>query len=135
MHGNAYELRLNGKDTLSEWHCICGLFEVSGLTYKDYRVSVPGMHGTHDLTEAYGGVFLEDRQITVQLGFDPKSSFDSYVDKFEDDIVGKRIKIWSEKEPGHHFEGRGSVTERSNDGIPTITVVFIVDPKPISGRA
>ena len=88
----------------------CGM-EVSDPQVRRYEVQVPGRDGSLDLTEALGGVYFEDRKVTVELRCVnwTEEKFHVLASTVRNAIEGRMCRITLSADLGYYWRGRPTV--------------------------
>lgn len=102
----------NGKiwRTDKDLNLICESVSVGSPEVRIYQESVPGMDGVLDMTEHFGRITYDPRELTIRAG---KTITDRYK---QDSLVknalhGREMLITISDDPGHYYVGRIEVGE------------------------
>ena len=94
---------------------------------KAEYLSIPGMDGAIDLTEALGGVKYEQRTVTVWLIANPATTA-AQIDAIIDQYAGRRVRITNETEE-FQYRGRIKVVSDTHTAVQRkITLSMVADP-------
>ncbi len=100
------------KRTREDYGSVMNYARVTPPAVKENYVDIAGGNSSIDLTEAVGGVVFEDGKISFKFTlFDVENK-----EKMKNDLHGKRLKIFLEREPEFYYEGRVSITGESQKG-------------------
>lgn len=99
-------------------------------TPKTNYVAVPGMNGSLDLTEAFGQVVYENRQVTFSgLFFGSESQWHQIISDILNRFDGTNIKAIFENDPRYYWEGRCTIThERLEKEIYGVSFTMVANP-------
>lgn len=119
-------------NTWYDWRLILTEKEISEAEPKTNYVSLDGMSGNLDLTEALTGeVTYDDRTITAKFWTDEGSRKDRelLLRKITTALHGKKIKIFEPDDTDHYFYGRVTITpEVNNLAYLEFTLSAVCDP-------
>lgn len=94
---------------------------------KAEYLSIPGMDGAIDLTEALGGVKYEQRTVTVWLIAKPATTGEQ-IDTIIDQYAGRRVRLTNETEE-FQYRGRIEVVSDTHTAVQRkITLSMVADP-------
>lgn len=94
---------------------------------KAEYLSIPGMDGSIDLTEALGGVKYEQRTVTVWLIANPATTGDQ-IDAIINQYAGRRVRLTNETEE-FQYRGRIEVVSDTHTAAQRkITLSMVADP-------
>lgn len=104
-------------NTFSDWRLILTTKSVTPPLVKTNYVSIDGMSGTLDLSEALTGeVTYNDRTVSASFVL-AEGSFDErnyLLHEIVNRVHGKKVKIIEPDDPNHYFLGRVTVTVLNN---------------------
>lgn len=108
MHGAIF----GNKRSKEDYGAVMNYARITPPSVKENYVDIAGGDSSIDLTEAVGGVVFDDGKISFKF-----TLFDvEHKEKMKNDLHGKRLKIYLEKEPEFYYEGRISVTSENQTG-------------------
>lgn len=94
---------------------------------KAEYLSIPGMDGAIDLTEALGGVKYEQRTVTVWLIANPATTA-AQIDTIIDQYAGRRVRLTNETKE-FQYRGRIEVVSDTHTAVQRkITLSMVADP-------
>lgn len=94
---------------------------------KAEYLSIPGMDGAIDLTEALGGVKYEQRTVTVWLIANPATTGEQ-IDAIINQYAGRRVRLTNETEE-FQYRGRIEVVSDTHTAVQRkITLSMVADP-------
>lgn len=94
---------------------------------KAEYLSIPGMDGAIDLTEALGGVKYEQRTVTVWLIANPATT-GAQIDTIIDQYAGRRVRLTNETKE-IQYRGRIEVVSDTRTAVQRkITLTMVADP-------
>lgn len=102
---------------------------------RGYEVTIPGRDGTLDLTEALGGVYFENREITLEFLYDQGSEerFHYESSRIRNIIDGKVFRVSASTDMGYFWLGRCSVdTSMLGRDMMKLTVTVDAGPHKLS---
>lgn len=104
-------------NTKSAWKLFRAHFEIDDAELRRYEVVVPGRDGKLDLSDALGGTYFEDRNITMTFRCINYTSerFHLLASTIRNAIDGKKCRIVLSDDPAYYWSGRPQV-EASWDG-------------------
>lgn len=95
-----------------DYGAVMNYARVTPPAIKENYVDIAGGNSAIDLTEAVGGVAFEDGKISFKFTlYDAENK-----ETMKNDLHGKRLKIFLEREPEYYYEGRISVTSEAQTG-------------------
>ena len=132
-YGNYATFAVEGGTSYStlDWDFFrCGV-EVSDPKLRRYEVTVPGRDGALDLSEALGGVYYDDRKVTVKLkcinGTEEK--FHLLASTVRNAVEGRMCRITLSADQGYFWKGRPTVDAEWNPlGASVVTISAKVAP-------
>lgn len=125
-----YGVVIDGMDTKEEWGLILlNDLKVEAPAPNFNFVTVPGMSGAYDFTEALGLVTYQQRTISFTLfrrlnDFRLKEIRDELAERFH----GKRVELVLPDDEDHHYEGRMAIGGVDGYNTGRIAVTVIADP-------
>lgn len=118
--------------TWRDWHLKMKRMKIGMPKVKTEYLTVPGMNGSLDLTEAQnGGVKYENREL--EFVFDARNcnyqEWSTLISTISAAIHGQKKRIIIDVDPGYYYSGRCSVeTEKSNEVLAEIVIVCTCEP-------
>lgn len=116
-------ITFNGRGC-EEWGLKLKAFKVPMPKPKTNYVNIPGANGSLDMTEIFGGVLYDDRN--VQYVFDYIGSYEDWeatLSDFANYLHGQKQKVIIAHDAGYYYEGRLSVEpSKTNHVTGEITV-------------
>lgn len=117
----------SNKHSNANYHMILSGVTIGYPTVKTKYVDIPRGDGSHDLTEAFGGVKYNDRTLNFKFTF--IGDWDREKGKVINEIHGRRIKIVLDEDPDYYYIGRCSVDSRQKEkNIHSISVTAVCEP-------
>lgn len=100
------------KRSREDYSAVMNYARITPPPVKENYVDIAGGNSAIDLTEAVGGVAFKDGKISFKFTL---PSMDSK-NRMKNDLHGKRMKIFLEREPEFYYEGRLSFTSEAQTG-------------------
>lgn len=107
--------------------------EIGAPSPKVETVDVPGSDGSLDLTEFFGEVFYENRELTFDFSC-KKEPYLEVLSRFKNAVHGRKMKITLSDDPYFYYVGRVSVDAwKTDEGLGTVSAT--VDAEPYKYKA
>ncbi len=92
-------------------------FTPSPAPIKEQYLDIQGGHGQLDLTEKFGRIFYDNRELEFEFYIKPDDdkTFDQRVSLVSNALNGKKCKITLDRDNEYYFNGRCSVNEYELD--------------------
>lgn len=114
-----------------DWSLLRAHFEVGDPQLRKYEVTIPGRDGVLDLSEALGGAYYGDREISIRFICINwiEERFHLLASTIRNEIEGRVCRISFSDDLGYFWRGRPQVeaTWRGN-GTSEITITVTVEP-------
>ena len=101
-------------DSYADFDLILTSKTIGAPAIKTETVDVPGADGTLDLTEFFGEVFYENRELKFDFACKTEPYLQVY-SNFKNSVHGKRMNVSLSDDPGFYYLGRVSINEWETD--------------------
>ena len=126
-------ITFNGQHS-ADWGLILTHFAANSPTVKKTTVEIAGRDGVLDLTDYFGGVKYDNRQLecSFMLPNIPAHEFINTLSAIKDKLHGQIVRVEPDDDPDYYYEGRAEVEGEQNKATGTIKIT--VDAKPYKLR-
>ena len=118
-------------NTRDDWSLLRAHVEVGDPQLRKYEVEIPGRDGVLDLSEALGGIYYENRVISIRficLNW-VEERFHLLASVIRNAIEGRVCQISLSDDLGYYWRGRPQVeAEWRGNGASEVTITVIVEP-------
>lgn len=102
--------------------------EIGAPEPKTETVDVPGSDGTLDLTEYFGEVFYENRELSFDFSC-KKEPYLFVLSRFKNSVHGRKMKVRLSDDPEFYYIGRVMVDAwKTDEGLGTVSVTVDAEP-------
>lgn len=118
------------KDSYGDYGLIRTNATIGAPQPKTYTVDIEGADGSLDLTEYFGEVLYENREIEIEFNLPPgeETRQDAY-GAFFNDVHGRRLKVAFSEDPDFYWIGRCTVSDWETAGaVGEISVTIDAEP-------
>lgn len=113
-----HNVRFGDIDSLKDLNLILKSREISAPEVKDSYVDIDGADGSIDLTDVFGDVFYENRDISLTfISLEDPKKFWSIFSNCQNLLHGKKFKIWFDDDPDWYYIGRVSIDKWQTDKV------------------
>ena len=104
--------------------------EIGSPSPKTNTIEVEGADGVLDLTEYYGDVLYEDRELKMDFqAIEGQGGFDETFGRLYNAVHGRRMEIRLSEQPGYYYVGRVTVDSwKTNERTGDISVTADCEP-------
>lgn len=126
-------IRIGDYHTWKDWGLYLQKISIDYPTRKEYKVSVPGMDGSIDLSEILteGEPRYQNRMLAFSFEFADGGYKEMFTkaSKISNRINGKRLKVTLDEDPQFFYEGVVQVkTEKINSMVSSLDITVEADP-------
>ena len=115
-------------DSFDDFELVLTSKTVGAPSIKTETVDVPGADGSLDLTEFFGEVFFENRELNFEFACKTEPYLEVY-SYFKNKVHGKKMKIRLSDDPGFYYLGRVSINEwETDEGLGFVSVDVDAEP-------
>ena len=122
-------IKFNSQHT-SDWGLILTHYAANSPQIKKSTVEIAGRDGVLDLTDYFGGVKYENRQLDCMFTLPnvPAQEFVNKLSIIQDKLHGQQVRVEPDDDPNYYFEGRAEVAGELKKA--TAEIIITVDAKP-----
>lgn len=111
---------------------VVSAYSVSDTPARRYTVEVPGRDGALDLTEALGGVYFGNREVTIELNAAgiTREQGRYIASHLRNTLDGKLVRCIASDDPAYFWLGRCQVDADKERMFPVLNVTITIDAEP-----
>jgi hypothetical protein len=115
-------------DTLNDWNLVLTHVSIDDADARRFEVTVPGRDGTLDLSSALGGIYYENRQITLEFACKNyiAERFNLLASTMRNALDGKICRAILSNDSSYFWRGRPQVSVEWGGLNHTVVVVTIM---------